>query len=132
MNHYEMLDVNQSATQDEIKRAYRNKMQSHQNETDPEMFMQIRAVYEVLIDPLNRKSYDEGLALGDRRLNLLEALESKINTSPDEVVWKDVEPLMPFADQSERVAAAALQSCYFLDRFEEAIDFHLICRCINF
>ncbi|MGY0202978.1 hypothetical protein ACW7EJ_05020, partial [Acinetobacter soli] len=33
-----------------------------------------------------------------------------------------VEPLMPFADQSERVAAAALQSCYFLDRFEEAID----------
>lgn len=122
MNHYEMLDVNQSATQDEIKRAYRNKMQSHQNETDPEMFMQIRAVYEVLIDPLNRKTYDEGLALGDRRLNLLEALESKINTSPDEVVWKDVEPLIPFADQSERVAAAALQSCYFLDRFEEAID----------
>ncbi|WP_404354104.1 DnaJ domain-containing protein [Exiguobacterium aurantiacum] len=122
MNHYEMLDVSQSATQDEIKRAYRIKMQSHQNETDPEMFMQIRAVYEILIDSSNRKSYDEGLALGDRRLSLLEALESKINTAPDQVVWRDVEPLVAFADESERVAAVVLQSCYFLERFEEAID----------
>lgn len=122
MNHYEMLEVSQSATQDEIKRAYRKKMQSHQNETDPEMFMEIRAVYEILIDPLNRKLYDDGLALGKQRLHLLEVLESKVNMAPDEIVWRDVEVLVPFADQSERVAAIILQSCYFLNRYEEAID----------
>lgn len=122
MNHYEMLDVSQSATQDEIKRAYRKKMQSHQNETDPEMFMEIRAVYEILIDPLNRKLYDDGLALGEQRLHLLEVLESKVNMASDEIVWRDVEVLVPFADQSERVAAIILQSCYFLNRYEEAID----------
>lgn len=122
MNHYEMLDVSQSATQDEIKRAYRKKMQSHQNETDPEMFMEIRAVYEILIDPLNRKLYDDGLALGEQRLHLLEVLESKVNMAPDEIVWRDVEVLVPFAEQSERVAAIILQSCYFLNRYEEAID----------
>lgn len=122
MNHYEMLDVSQSATPDEIKRAYRKKMQNNQNETDPEMFMEIRAVYEILIDPSNRKSYDEGLMLGDQRLQMLEVLESKIDMAPDEVVWRDVEALVPFADQSERVAAVMLQSYYFLNRYEEAID----------
>lgn len=122
MNHYETLEVSQSATQEEIKRAYRKKMQTHQNETDPDMFMRIRAVYEVLIDSASRKSYDEGLALGDRRLNLLEALEAKIDTAPGDVEWRDVETLFHFADKSERVAAAVLQASYFLDRTEEAIE----------
>lgn len=122
MSHYKVLDVSQSATPDEIKRAYREKMKNHQNETDPDMFMQIRAVYEVLIDPSSRKLYDEGLALGNQRLNLLETLETNIETAPGDVQWRDVETLLPFANESERVAAVVLQALYFLDRTEEAIE----------
>lgn len=121
MNHYEMFGVRQSATAEEIKKAYRMKIRDYQNETDPEMFMFIRAIYEILIDPAKRKSYDEGLALGERRLNLLETLESTIEKGSRELNWQDVESLLPFAEDSERVAAVVLQASYFLDQTEEAI-----------
>lgn len=122
MNHYEMFGVRQSATTEEIKKAYRVKIRDHQNETDPEMFMFIRAIYEILIDPVKRKNYDEGLALGESRLHLLETLESAIEKGSRELNWQDVERLLPIAEDSERVAAVVLQASYFLDRTEEAID----------
>lgn len=122
MNHYEMFGVRQTATAEEIKKAYRVKIRDHQNETDPEMFMFIRAIYEVLIDPVKRKNYDEGLALGESRLHLLETLESAIEKGSRELNWQDVERLLPIAEDSERVAAVVLQASYFLDRTEEAID----------
>lgn len=122
MNHYEMFGVRQSATAEEIKKAYRVKIRDHQNETDPEMFMFIRAIYEILIDPVKRKNYDEGLALGESRLHLLETLESAIEKGSRELNWQDVERLLPIAEDSERVAAVVLQASYFLDRTEEAID----------
>ncbi|WP_214736746.1 J domain-containing protein [Exiguobacterium sp. s162] len=122
MNHYEMFGVRQTATAEEIKKAYRVKIRDHQNETDPEMFMFIRAIYEILIDPVKRKNYDEGLALGESRLHLLETLESAIEKGSRELNWQDVERLLPIAEDSERVAAVVLQASYFLDRTEEAID----------
>ena len=122
MNHYEMFGVRQTATAEEIKKAYRVKIRDHQNETDPEMFMFIRAIYEILIDPVKRKNYDEGLALGESRLYLLETLESAIEKGSRELNWQDVERLLPIAEDSERVAAVVLQASYFLDRTEEAID----------
>lgn len=122
MNHYEMFGVRQTATAEEIKKAYRVKIRDHQNETDPEMFMFIRAIYEILIDPVKRKNYDEGLALGESRLHLLETLESAIEKGSRELNWQDVERILPIAEDSERVAAVVLQASYFLDRTEEAID----------
>ncbi|WDH75351.1 J domain-containing protein [Exiguobacterium marinum] len=121
MNHYEVFGVRQSASAEEIKKAYRMKIRDHQNETDPEMFMFIRAIYEILMDPAKRKSYDEGLALGESRLNLLETLESTIEKGSRELDWQDVERLLPFSEESERVAAVVLQASYFLDRTDEAI-----------
>lgn len=63
-NFYKILGISQSATQDEVKRAFRNLAKKYHpdNNTDSsanEMMQQITEAYEVLSDITKRKSYDE-------------------------------------------------------------------------
>jgi molecular chaperone DnaJ len=69
-NYYQTLKVNQTATQQEIKQAYRRlAKQFHpdtQNETaNHEIIISINAAYEVLSDPQRRHAYDRQLTDGD-------------------------------------------------------------------
>jgi molecular chaperone DnaJ len=63
---YEVLGVKKTATQDEIKKAYRKlarKYHPDANPNDPqaeEKFKEVSSAYEVLSDPEKRKQYDAG------------------------------------------------------------------------
>jgi len=66
MNYYEILGVQKTATQEEIKKAYRNlafKYHPDRNPDNPaaeEKLKQINAAYDVLGDEAKRKNYDLG------------------------------------------------------------------------
>ncbi len=64
MDYYSVLNINSNATQDEIKKAYRNLAKKYHpdvNPDDPEaekMFKQVSEAYEVLSDERKRHEYD--------------------------------------------------------------------------
>ena len=62
MTLYDQLGVEQTATGDEIKRAYFRLVRKHSPENDPEEFMRIRKAYEELSNPESRASYDREMS----------------------------------------------------------------------
>lgn len=63
--YYEILEIEKSATEDEIKKAYKKKARKlhpdrHPNEREKynELFSDLQKAYEVLIDPQKRELYD--------------------------------------------------------------------------
>lgn len=59
--YYELLGVKNSATEAEVKKAYRKKaLKEHPDKGgDPEKFKEISKAYEVLMDPQKRAAYDK-------------------------------------------------------------------------
>ena len=73
-NHYETLKVSPSASQAEIKQAYRRLVKlfhpdSNQETADNEQIIRINAAYEVLGDNQNRSNYDQQLQDDSQKLN---------------------------------------------------------------
>jgi molecular chaperone DnaJ len=66
-DYYKVLGVPQSATDTEIRRAYRKLAKQHHPDANPgseERFKEISAAYDVLSEPAKRKEYDEIRRLG--------------------------------------------------------------------
>ena len=79
-NHYELLGVTRSATQDDIKLVYYDLARKHHpdiNKGDEELFKAINSAYETLSDASKRKEYDEVL----RRTSYLTPRKSQPNSS---------------------------------------------------
>lgn len=60
LDYYKVLKISKSASDDEIKNAYRKLAKSHHPDKggDKDNFQKIQEAYEVLSDPIKRKNYD--------------------------------------------------------------------------
>ncbi|WP_165875191.1 J domain-containing protein [Natrarchaeobius chitinivorans] len=64
MKYYDILGVDRDASQEEIKRAYREKVkETHPDQSDHpnagQLFMQVKEAYDVLGDPDRKNRYDK-------------------------------------------------------------------------
>jgi len=67
LNYYEVLGINKNATDDDIKKAFREKAKDFHPDTEPdevkkkeleEKFKEVNAAYQTLSDPQERAAYD--------------------------------------------------------------------------
>ncbi len=58
LNPYELLDLEQTATDAEIKKAYFTKVRQHPPERDAQQFKRVRAAYDMLRTPEARSATD--------------------------------------------------------------------------
>ncbi len=66
-NYYQILGVSQTATSEEIKKAYRRLAVPYHPDVNPadkngDFFREITRIYEILMNPLEREKYDHELA----------------------------------------------------------------------
>src|ERR671922_2796160 len=69
-DYYKVLGVPDTASDKEIRRAYRKLAKQHHPDANPgseDRFKEISAAYDVLSDPDKRKEYDEVRRLGPPR-----------------------------------------------------------------
>jgi DnaJ-class molecular chaperone len=91
MNYYLILGINPDASKAEIKEAYRKMVQKYHPDhfgEDTSPFLRIQEAYQVLIDPLSRKKYDQSL------LKPVSKINPTINNMPGKYAG-DAEPLIP-------------------------------------
>ncbi len=64
-DYYELLGIDKDSTKEEVKKAYRKLAKKYHpdiNKTDPhakEKFIEIKEAYDILVDPIKRKAYDQ-------------------------------------------------------------------------
>ena len=81
MNPYKILEVDPTATLQDIKIAYRKKAKEHHPDKggDKDKFMEIELSYRVLSDPQKRKVYDEkGVLMDDAPEHLYNVVRSRL------------------------------------------------------
>ena len=84
MNPYETLGINKNASQDDIKKAYRDlskKYHPDKKDGDEEKFKEISQAYEILKDPNKKAQFDRFGVVGERpRVHADDALNFAFNT----------------------------------------------------
>lgn len=71
-NYYEILEISQSASYSDIKRAYYSLCKRYHPDVNPNsanLFKNINEAYDILINPVTRKEYDNLLSNGYEEIN---------------------------------------------------------------
>jgi len=118
---YELLDVEATATENEIKRGYFKQVRKHPPEKEPEKFKLIRSAYETLSNKTTRSNYDALQNFGGEIQTLTEEAESlmeKENWSEAVKCWKRILVLAPDSDAARSSLA---MSFLLMGRIEDSI-----------
>ncbi|KAA0744621.1 molecular chaperone DnaJ [Bacillus sp. AY3-1] len=112
LTYYELLEIEQSASQDEIKKAYFRKIRMYSNEKYPEEFKQLTKAYEELMNEEQRIAYDRSLQNGGEYERLLNQANDYINRdmyTDAVIILKDL--IEDYPDDAE--ALYYLAHCYY-------------------
>ncbi|WP_042460006.1 DnaJ domain-containing protein [Neobacillus dielmonensis] len=93
-NYYEILEVDQTASSTDIRRAYTRKIRQYSNETHPEEFQIISKAYKTLGNEESRREYDHSIQDNGRYQEQLNELEDYVEKEYYDLVINRAESLL--------------------------------------
>jgi curved DNA-binding protein CbpA len=108
-NYYELLGLSRTASQDDIRTAYRKSVREHHPDTNPgdnfaeERFKDIQQAYEVLSNPEKRWEYDQRFRASSTRSSKGQRAGAGARTRGEAAATVDLSDLLrKLADRSDR------------------------------
>lgn len=89
-NLYEILGIEKTATEQEIKKAYNKLLRKYSPEKEPEKYKEIREAYDTLRDSERRKNYDAYFDHGDE----IQKLEEEANNLIEKEEYSQAEKIL--------------------------------------
>lgn len=89
-NLYEILGIEKTATEQEIKKAYNKLLRKYSPEKEPEKYKEIREAYDTLRDSERRKNYDAYFNHGDE----IQKLEEEANNLIEKEEYSQAERVL--------------------------------------
>jgi len=134
-NFYEILEVPEDASQDEIKNAYKKKVKEYHPDHggSSEKFIEIVEAYETLSDPNKRKDYDDaGKVKKDRNIHsianrVIQTYFKKFLDTGDTIFKRDIildiRKLLSIDEQRNKLEKGKLKNkIQFLEKIIERIE----------
>ena len=75
-DYYDILGVNETASPDEIKQAFREQAKQYRSAAEPGA-RDLKEAYDILMDPSNRKRYDDFLRAERKKANHTDNVEQR-------------------------------------------------------
>lgn len=121
-NYYEILNLPRDATPDEIRRSYRHIVRDihpdkQQNSAEAtELFIKVQEAYEVLSDPIKRKTFDDTLPQEkfNFKINTIYSRSALINIQEPQLVFALLEMSPP--NDVDAIPAPPLNVVLLIDR----------------
>ena len=107
-NYYELLGLSSTASQDDIRTAYRKSVREHHPDTNPgdnfaeERFKDIQQAYEVLSNPEKRRGYDQRLRASSTKSSRGQRAGAGARTGGEAATVDLSDLLRKLADRSDR------------------------------
>ena len=108
---YLLLDIEENATQEAVKKAYYTKIKHFPPNKNPKMFKKLRRVYEILSDPHLRNKYDTVRKHGPLIKKLKEASIESLENGKIEIATKNLQKILEI-DGNDEDALLGIYRCY--------------------
>jgi DnaJ-class molecular chaperone len=118
-NPYDVLDVREHATVEEIKNARRELIKKFPNETFPEEARRINEAYQMLIDKVKRSEVDR--FINSKQGSLLEIQKHFLSTEVKELLF-NIEPIEFEKDFFNLPKEMDFEADFLLNLLDEYID----------
>ncbi|HHV95666.1 MAG TPA: DnaJ domain-containing protein [Clostridiaceae bacterium] len=121
-NYYDILEIDRTADEREIKKAYAKMVRMYPPEKCEDEFKKIREAYETLINPIARDTYDKMLDYGDEINDLFNSGEKAMDDQDYEKAIQEFKKILVISPAQPVARNLLGLAYYYTSQYDAAIS----------